>query len=82
MIQTTLGVEGMACEMCEAHINELIRKTFDVKSAKSDRRKKVCVVVAEEAIDEATAREAIAGAGYEMTSYATEPYKKKGLFGR
>ena len=26
MIQTTIGIEGMACEMCEAHINDVIRK--------------------------------------------------------
>ena len=26
MIKTTLKIEGMMCSMCEAHINDVIRK--------------------------------------------------------
>ena len=59
MIQTTIGIEGMACEMCEAHINDVIRKNFSVKSAKSDRRKKQCVVVSEQPLDREVVRAAI-----------------------
>ena len=81
MIQTTIGVGGMACEMCEAHINDAIRKAFPVKSAKSDRRKKQCVVVSEEPLDEALAAKAITDAGYDFLSIASEPYQKKGLLG-
>ena len=82
MIQTIVGIEGMACEMCEAHINGVIRKNFEVKSAKANRRKKNCVVVSEAELDEEALRDAIAGIGYEMTSFAAGPYQKKGLFGR
>jgi copper chaperone CopZ len=81
MIQTTIGVDGMMCEMCEAHINDVIRRTFSVKSAKADRKKKRCVVVSEEPLDETAVREAIEKTGYEFTSIASEPYQKKGLFG-
>ena len=35
MYQITVGVEGMACEMCEAHVNEAVRKAFDVKKVTS-----------------------------------------------
>ena len=81
MIQTTIGVGGMMCEMCEAHINDVIRKSFKVKSAKSNRRKNCCVVVSEEPLDEAAVRAAIEATGYEFFSLSSEPYKKKGLFG-
>ena len=81
MIQTTIGVDGMMCEMCEAHINDVIRRTFSVKSAKADRKKKRCVVVSEEPLDEDAVREAIEKTGYEFTSISSEPYQKKGLFG-
>ena len=81
MIQTTIGVGGMMCEMCEAHINDVIRKSFKVKSVKSNRRKNRCVVVSEEPLDEAAVRAAIAETGYEFLSISSEPYKKKGLFG-
>ena len=28
MVKITVGVEGMACGMCEAHINEAVRNAF------------------------------------------------------
>ena len=31
MTQTTAKVFGMACSMCEAHINDAIRATFPVE---------------------------------------------------
>ena len=34
MIKTTVKVSGMACTMCEAHINEAIRGAFSVKKVK------------------------------------------------
>ena len=81
MIQTTVGIDGMMCEMCEAHINDVFRKSFAVKSAKADRRRKQCVVVSEEPLDKAAVRDAVAKTGYEVTGFSSEPYKKKGLFG-
>ena len=30
MIQTTVKVSGMACSMCEAHVNDTIRREFSV----------------------------------------------------
>ena len=35
MIQTTVKVSGMACSMCEAHINDAVRRVFSVKKIKS-----------------------------------------------
>ena len=31
MYKITAEVEGMACGMCEAHVNDAIRVAFDVK---------------------------------------------------
>lgn len=31
MVKITVRVEGMACGMCEAHINEVVRNAFPVK---------------------------------------------------
>lgn len=81
MVQTTIGIDGMMCEMCEAHINDAIRRNFAVKSAKSDRKKKRCVIVSEEPLDEARVREVIAETGYDLLSVSSEPYRKKGLLG-
>ena len=81
MTETTIGIDGMMCDMCEAHINDAIRRNFTVKSAKSDRRKKRCVVVSEEPLDEARIREVIAETGYDLLSIESAPYQKKKLFG-
>jgi copper chaperone CopZ len=81
MIQTTIGIDGMMCEMCEAHINDAIRKHFAIKSAKSNRRKKQCVVVSEEPLDEGRLREVIAETGYDLLSISTEPYQRRKLLG-
>ena len=81
MVQTTIGIDGMMCEMCEAHINDAIRRNFAVKSAKSDRKKKRCVIVSEEPLDEARVREVIAETGYDLLSIDAEPYQKKRFLG-
>ena len=31
MIQTTLKINGMACGMCESHVNDAIRNAFAVE---------------------------------------------------
>ena len=81
MIQTTIGIDGMMCEMCEAHINDAIRKNFAVKSAKSNRKKKQCVVVSDAPLDEERIRSVIANTGYDLLSITSEPFQKKKLFG-
>ena len=37
--EMTIPVEGMKYGMCEAHVNDIIRKNFDVKSVKASARK-------------------------------------------
>ena len=32
MYKVTAGIEGMMCGMCESHIQDAIRKAFNVKS--------------------------------------------------
>jgi copper chaperone CopZ len=76
MIQTTLGVEGMACGMCEAHVSDAIRRSFDVRSAKSSRRKRQCVVVSEQALDRDRVASVLGELGYELTSMTEEPCKR------
>ena len=80
MTKYTVEVDGMMCGMCEAHVNEAVRKAFAVKKVSSSRAKKQTVVIAEEPIDENALKEAIAATGYTALSVKSEPYQKKGLF--
>ena len=80
MIKLTVGIEGMACGMCEAHINEAVRNAFQVKKVTSSHTKKQTVIIAEKDITEQDLKDMIAKTGYEVISISSEPYEKKGLF--
>lgn len=80
MIKITLDVEGMACGMCEAHINEAVRNAFPVKKVTSSHTKKRTIIIAEQDIPEEELKEVIVKAGYEAVSVSMEPYEKKSLF--
>lgn len=81
MVKMTLKVEGMSCGMCEAHINDAVRRSFKVKKVTSSQAKGETVIVAEQAPDEQQLRSVIAGMGYTVLGVTQEPYVKKGLFG-
>ena len=80
MVKLTVGIEGMACGMCEAHINEAVRNAFQVKKVTSSHTKKQTVIIAEKNIPEQELKNVVAKAGYDAISVSSEPYEKKGLF--
>lgn len=80
MVKLVLGIEGMACGMCEAHINEAVRNAFQVKKVKSSHTKKQTVILTEQDIPEQKLKDVVAKAGYEVVSVSSEPYKKKLFF--
>ena len=80
MVKITIGIEGMACGMCEAHINEAVRNAFQVKKVTSSHTKKQTVIIAEKDIPEQDLKNVVAKAGYDAVSVSSEPYEKKGLF--
>ena len=81
MIRTTVGVDGMMCGMCEAHVNDAVRKQFPVKKITSSHTKKQTVILSDEPLDEQALRDTIGQTGYQVTSVVSELYEKKGLFG-
>lgn len=80
MFKITLGIEGMACGMCEAHINEAVRNAFKVKKVTSSRAKKQTIIISPQELPEQDLKDTIKNAGYEVVSISSEPYEKKGLF--
>lgn len=83
MVKMIVGVEGMACGMCESHINDTIRNAFSVDSVSSSRSKKETDIIAEKPIEEEKIRKVIDQTGYQVVSFKVEPYeKKKGFFAR
>ena len=82
MIQTTVKVSGMACSMCESHVNDAVRKAFPVKKVTSSHSKGETVLVTAEDIPEDALRRALEPTGYKLMSVQTAPYVKRGLFHR
>ena len=59
MYQTTLKIDGMACSMCESHVNDAVRKAFPVKKVTSSHSKGETVILSEQPLEEAAVRAAI-----------------------
>jgi len=59
MIKTTLKIDGMMCGMCEAHMNDVIRKNFKVKKVTSSAKSGETVIISEDNIDTEAAKKAI-----------------------
>ncbi len=77
MIKTVLKIDGMACGMCEAHVNDAIRKAFAVKRVTSSHSKGKTEILTEAPIDNYKLRNAIEQTGYKVLSIHTETDTKK-----
>ena len=82
MYKTTLVIGGMMCGMGEAHINDALRKSFDVKKVTTSNKKGITELITHSQPDVQKLRDVISKTGYELGGINTEPYQKKGLFGR
>ena len=80
MIETILKVDGMACGMCESHINDTVRNRFSVQKVTSSHTKGETVILSPEPLDEQALRAAISATGYTVTAVDAHSYEKKGLF--
>ncbi len=72
MTKTILGIDGMSCGMCESHINDTIRRNFNVKKVRSSHKKNQTEILSEQPLDENALRKAIDATGYKVVSFASE----------
>lgn len=79
MLKITLDIDGMACGMCEAHVNDAIRTAFSVKKVESSHSKGRTQIITENPIDDNALKAAVEKAGYRVINIHTEPYVKKGF---
>ena len=84
MVKTVLKIDGMMCGMCEAHMNDAIRKAFQVEKVSSSHTQHETEIVSEAPLDEALLEKTVAATGYELKGISSEPYEKKrfSLFGK
>lgn len=82
MIELKIEVQGMACGMCESHVNDVVRRVAGVKKVSSSHTKNQTVVVAEDDVNQEAIVQAIKTQGYSVGRMECEPYVKRGLFGK
>lgn len=59
-----LKVDGMACSMCEAHVNDCIRNNFKVKKVKSNHKSGEVLIESVEPLDKTLLKDIIDKTGY------------------
>ncbi len=71
------------CGMCEAHINDAVRKTIpEAKKVASSRSKGETTFETKEPVDEGLLKTAIEETGYKFISLESEKVEKRGFFGK
>ncbi len=73
LIRTRVRIDGMMCGMCEAHINDAIRRALPVKKVSSSHTKGETVIITETVPDEALIRKAITDTGYSVLDVESAP---------
>lgn len=83
MYKTVVSIDGMMCSMCEAHVCETIRKAVPAaKKVAASKGKKEASFLTEEAVNPDALKAAIDATGYTCCGIKSEPFEKKGWFGR
>ena len=81
MYRVTMKIERMMCGMCEAHINDVIRRNIkDAKKVSSSHKKGEASFICENIPDLEILKEKIKETGYEARDISCESYEKRGLF--
>ncbi len=80
MKEVVINVDGMMCGMCEAHVNDAIRKAVNPKKVESSHKKKTTTVICEDDVSLDLIISAITKGGYNVLNVEEKPYVKKGFF--
>lgn len=82
MYEIHMKVEGMHCGMCEAHVNDAVRKAAPAaKKVASSAPKGETTYISEADCSEAV-KAAIEDLGYHVGEVTVKQYEKRGLFRR
>ena len=82
MYKTTVKIDGMACSMCESHVNDAFRRKLNIKKVTSSHKKGISEIISDQEITYEQLEKALDGSGYKILGAECVPYEKKGLFSR
>lgn len=72
-----LGIDGMACGMCEMHVEDKLRKAIKLKKVNASHIKNNVVVITELELSEENFKKILDPTGYRITSYEKSVAVKK-----
>ena len=81
MLQATVKSEGMMCQMCEAHVNDAVRKIMPKSRVSSSHKDGKTVVIADK-IDAEALKSAIEAEGYRVIDIEICEYQKQSFLSR
>ena len=79
MIRITVKVDGMMCGMCEAHVNDAVRRSLPVKKVTSNHKKGQTIILTEQDMEDRRIQAAIKDSGYTPMGITREEEKPRGL---
>ena len=79
MNKIIVEVKGMKCPMCEKHVNELIKNSFDVKSVVSSHEKNETVIITSMEISDEELLKVLNTTGYTIGKIERLEAKRVGL---
>lgn len=82
MTKTILKIDGMACGMCEAHINDCIRQNFSIKKIKTSHKEGKAEIVSELPLNKEKLQKVVSDTGYTIMSIQSELYENKHFRGK
>lgn len=82
MYKIVLKINGMKCGMCESHVNDIIRKNFNVKKVTSSHNKGETVFFTKDDVSKDDVEKVLSPTGYILEDYTKSEAIKKGLFWR
>ncbi len=72
-----LGIDGMACGMCEMHVEDKLRKAIKLKKVNASHIKNNVVVITELELSKEDFKKILDPTGYRITSYEKSVAVKK-----
>lgn len=81
MKKYVLNVDGMMCGMCEAHVNDAVRKAANVQKVTSSHSSGKTEITCDDSIDIEAVKAAIEKEGYKVSA-VTEEAKSEGLLSK
>ena len=76
MKKYVIGIDGMRCGGCEAHVQDYIRRNFSVKKVKSSHLKNEVIIISNHDLNEKELHLVLDPTGYRITSFIKEDAKK------